>query len=121
MLAVCLNETGKSGEALPYLNLVRSRAFGTGNGQIITSDPVALRGIIANERRVELAFENKRWQDLIRTDQAIPVMTAYGASLKTKFGYLLPQSYNVTQNRLLYAIPLREIQLNSALVQNPGY
>jgi tetratricopeptide (TPR) repeat protein len=121
MLAECLNETGKPGEALPYLNQVRTRAFGAGNGQISTTDQAALRAIIAKERRTELAFENKRWQDLIRTVQAITVMNAYGVKLKQQFGYLLPQTYNVTQDRLLYPIPIREIQLNSQLVQNPGY
>ena len=121
MLAEALNETGKPAEALTYLNQVRTRAFGAGNGQITTTDQAALRTIIADERRRELAFENKRWQDLIRTGQAIQVMTAYGTALKQKFPYLLPQSYNVTQERLLYPIPLREIQLNSKLVQNPGY
>ncbi len=121
MLSECLNETGKAAEALPYLNQVRTRAFGAGNGQINTTEQATLRAIIAKERRTELAFENKRWQDLIRTGQAITVMNAYGARLKQQFPYLLPQSYTVTQNRLLYPIPLREIQLNSQLVQNPGY
>lgn len=121
MLAECLNETGKPGEALPYLNQVRTRAFGAGKGQVTITDQTALRAIIDKERRTELAFENKRWQDLIRTGQAITVMNAYGAKLKQQFPYLLPQTYTVTQNRLLYPIPLREIQLNSELVQNPGY
>lgn len=121
MLAECLNEGGIPGEALPYLNQVRTRAFGAGNGQIITTNQAALRNIIAKERRSELAFENKRWPDLIRTGQAITTMNVYGADLKLKYGYLLPQSYNVTENRLLWPIPLREIQLNSKLVQNPGY
>ncbi|WP_121356566.1 RagB/SusD family nutrient uptake outer membrane protein [Flavisolibacter nicotianae] len=121
LLAEALNETGKSTEALTYLNQVRTRAFGAGNGQITTVDQAALRTIIADERRRELAFENKRWQDLIRTGQAIQVMTAYGTALKLKYPYLLPQSYNVTQDRLLYPIPLREIQLNAKLTQNPGY
>jgi hypothetical protein len=121
MLAECLNEGAGSGEALTYLNQVRTRAFGAGNGQIITTDPTALRAIIAKERRTELVFENKRWQDLIRTGEAVSTMNAYGAKLKLQYGYLLPQSYNVTQTRLLWPIPLREIQLNSKLVQNPGY
>jgi len=121
MLAECLNETGKSADALPYLNQVRQRAFGSGSSNVSVTDQSALRTIIFHERRVELAFENKRWQDLIRTGQAIPVMTAYGEKMKQKYGYLLPQSYNVTENRLLYAIPLREIQLNPKLTQNPGY
>jgi tetratricopeptide (TPR) repeat protein len=121
MLAECLNETGKPGEALPYLNQVRTRAFGAGKGQITVTDQTALRAIIDKERRNELAFENKRWQDIIRTGQAVTVMNAYGAKLKQQFTYLLPQSYTVTQNRLLYPIPLREIQLNPLLTQNPGY
>ena len=121
MLAECLNETGKPADALTYLNQVRTRAFGAGKGQITVTDQAGLRAIIAKERRTELVFENKRWQDLIRTDQAIPVMNAHGAKLKLQFPYLLPQSYTVTQNRLLYPIPLREMQLNTQLVQNPGY
>jgi hypothetical protein len=121
MLAECLNETGKSGEALPFLNQVRARAFGAGNGQINTTDQAALRAIIAKERRTELAFENKRWHDLIRTGQAVTVLNAYGAKIKQQFPYLLPQTYNVTPERLLYPIPLRELQLNAQLVQNPGY
>jgi tetratricopeptide (TPR) repeat protein len=121
MLAECLNETGKSADALPYLNQVRARAFGSSNSAITVTDQTQLRSIIFHERRVELAFENKRYQDLIRTGQAISVMTAFGEEMKQKYGYLLPQTYNVTENRLLYAIPLREIQLNPKLVQNPGY
>lgn len=121
MLAECLNETDKSGEALPYLNQVRTRAFGAGQGQINDTDKSSLRAIIAKERRTELAFENKRYQDLIRTGQAISVLTAYGNAQKQEFPYMLPQSYNVTQERLLYAIPLREIDLNAKLTQNPGY
>lgn len=121
MLAEALNETGKPAEALPYLNMVRTRAFGAGKGQITITDPAGLRAIIAKERRSELLFENKRWQDLIRTGQAVAVMNAYGAKNKAMFPFLLPQTYMVTPNRLLYPIPLREINLNPLLVQNSGY
>lgn len=121
LLAECLNETGKPGDALPYLNQIRVRAFGNAGHNIHTTDPVQLRTAIANERRRELAFENKRWQDLVRTGQAIPVMNAYGAIAKQKYPYLLPQSFNVTSDRLLYPIPQREMELNKNLVQNPGY
>lgn len=118
MLAECLNETGASAQALPHLNKVRTRA---GLGQITTTDQAQLRDIIARERRIELAFENHRWLDLVRTDRAIPVMTAYGVYMKAHFGYLLPSSYNVTTDRLIYAIPFREMQYNKLLVQNKGY
>ncbi|MBO9619909.1 MAG: RagB/SusD family nutrient uptake outer membrane protein [Niabella sp.] len=121
MLADCLNETGASGDALPYINQVRGRAFGDAAHAVTTTDQGLLRNAIALERRRELAFENKRWQDLIRTGQAITVMTAYGITAKQKYPYMLPQSFTVTQNRLLYPIPQNERNLNSQLTQNPGY
>jgi hypothetical protein len=119
MLAESLNEQGKSGAALPYLNQVRERA---GLPDVTVTDQSLLRDTIAHERRVELAFENKRWFDLVRTGQAIAVMTAYGITQKATYSYLLPGSYNVTQNKMVYAIPFRENQLNpTGLWQNPGY
>ncbi|MBS1664101.1 MAG: RagB/SusD family nutrient uptake outer membrane protein [Bacteroidetes bacterium] len=118
MLAEALNENGQTGAALPYLNQVRLRA---GLAASAAADQGTMRDAIAHERRVELAFENKRWFDLLRTGKAIEVMTAYGVKQKQRFSYLLPQSYNVTENKLIYAIPSREVQLNPALGQNPGY
>jgi hypothetical protein len=118
MLAESLNEDGKPAEALPYLNQVRTRA---GLAPATSTDPAALRTIILHERRVELAFENHRWFDLVRTGQAIAVMNAFGVQQKLKYSYLLPKAYTVTQNRLIYAIPFREIQVNKALLQNPDY
>jgi hypothetical protein len=118
MLAEALNEQGMSSAALPYLNKVRSRA---GLGAVTVVDQGQLRTIIAHERRIELAFENHRWFDLVRTGQAIPVMTAFGVIQKATYGYLLPTSYNVTTNRFIYAIPFRETQVNPGLTQNPGY
>lgn len=117
-LAECMNEQGQGAAALPYLNQVRARA---GLLPATATDQGTLRTIIMHERRVELAFENKRWFDLVRTGQAIPVMTAYGIKMKQQFSYLLPNSFNVTQNKLIYAIPFRETTVNPALGQNPGY
>jgi len=118
MLAESLNEQGQPGAALPYLNQVRTRA---GLPMSTASDQGTLRDTIAHERRVELAFENKRWFDLVRTGQAIPVMTAYGVTQKQAFPFILPTAYSVTPNKLIYAIPFRETQVNPGLGQNPGY
>jgi len=118
MLAEALNEQGHSGDALPYLNLVRQRAGLTPSSE---TDPDALRKVIYHERRIELAFENHRWFDLIRTGQAVDVMNAYGATQKTTYSYLLSTSYTVTTDRLIYAVPFRETQVNPALGQNTGY
>lgn len=118
MLAESLNEQGQPGNALTYLNQVRQRA---GLAPSTVTDQGMLRDAIAHERRVELAFENKRWFDLVRTGQAIPVLTAYGIKQKQTYGFLLPNSYNVTENKMIYAVPSREVQVNPALGQNPGY
>ena len=119
-LAEALNEQNKSSEALPYLNQVRSRA---GLPAVTETAQTLLRDIIAHERRVELAFENHRWFDLLRTGKAIEVMTANGEYIKEVHGsqgYLPPDCYHVTTERLLYPIPYRETQIAN-LEQNPGY
>jgi hypothetical protein len=119
-LAESLNEQNKSSEALIYLNPVRVRA---GLPPSTTTDQNLLRVIIAHERRVEFAFENKRWLDLVRTGKAIEVMNNHGVYIKTVHGaeaYLPSNSYNVTTNRLLFPIPYREVQIGK-LEQNPGY
>ena len=120
MLAEATNEQGKTGEARDYLNQVRSRA---GLGGTSATGQTALREAILHERRIELAFENKRWLDLVRTGKAVPVMNDYGAELKSDpdYYYLSPNTYNVDQNDLLFPIPYSEIQANPELTQNPGY
>lgn len=114
LLSECLVEQGKASEAVQYVNQVRTRA-GLSSVSTITAD------IVANERRHELAFENHRWYDLLRTGKAIEVMTAYGKYIKTVDKELTDRTYNITADKLLYPIPYRELQINKALVQNPGY
>lgn len=121
LLAESLNQQGKSGEALPYLNAVRERAFGDALHNITSTNQAALQTAILKERRVELAFENKRWLDLVRTGNAITVMTAFGIQQKVKYSYLQAGSYNITQDRLLFPVPNAEVLLNDKLTQNPGY
>ena len=118
MLAESLNEQGQSGAALPFLNQVRARA---GLAPTLTADQELLRDTIAHERRVELAFENHRWFDLVRTGQAVSVMSAYGLLQKQTYPFLLPNSYNVVPTKLIYGIPSRDMMVNPGLGQNPGY
>ena len=64
------------------------------------------------ERRVELAFENQRFVDLLRFGKAKDVFTAYSAA--NGLGY--------TSTDLLLPIPQIEIGLSNGLLsQNPGY
>ncbi len=120
MLAEAKNEQGETGEALGYLNQVRDRADLEGLDNLSQDQ---IRDRILQERRVELAFENKRWLDLVRSGNAVEVMNAYGERIKANpEDYYYPEgnepfpaSYNVTENRLLFPIPARETELNSLL------
>ena len=81
----------------------------------------ATKDNIAKERRHESAFENHRWTDLIRTGKAIEVMNANGVLMKSLHPFIASNAYNVTEDRLIYPIAYRELQINQLLVQNPGY
>ena len=126
-IAECLNEQGfvANGEAFTLLNSVRSRA---GLPAKTSGNPVAalnvttqagFRDAIAQERKVELAFENHRWFDLVRTGAAVAVMNAHGVREIAKAPTQFPSgSYQLTPNKLLLQIPQREITLDN-LTQNP--
>jgi hypothetical protein len=114
LLAECLVEEGKNAEALPYINSVRQRAGLPALASVNKQQ-------VSDEMRHELAFENHRWTDLIRTGQAISVMTAFGTRMKILDPQILPSAFDVTQERLVYAFQRRELEVNKNLVQNPGY
>jgi len=78
-MAEALNEQGKTAEAATYLNQVRTRA---GLANTTASGQATMRETIFKERRVELAFENKRWFDLTRTGRVKEIIGAYGAKVK---------------------------------------
>ena len=114
LLTECLVEQGKNAEALPYINQVRERA----GLPALTS---VTKQNVSDEMRHELAFENHRWTDLIRTGQAIEVMAKHGQQMKSLYPWILPGAFNVTQERLVYPFHFRELQVNKELKQNPGY
>ena len=110
--AEALNEIGQSEQALEYLNQVRTRARGSNPDvlpDVTTTDQAALREAIYRERRSELALEQHRWFDLVRTGRAAEEM--------------LPLKPNFTPGKNeLFPIPQTEVDLSQgALEQNPGY
>ncbi|MES2487466.1 MAG: RagB/SusD family nutrient uptake outer membrane protein [Bacteroidota bacterium] len=125
LLAEATNEQGKP-EALTYLNQIHANVR-TGLSPVTATGQNDLRQLIQQERRIELAFENKRWLDLVRTGQAISVMNAQGANVlaspQTYYfpANVTPPGYIVTDKHLLFPIPQREIRINPLLTQNPGY
>jgi hypothetical protein len=126
MIAECLNEQGFSagGEAFTLLNQVRVRAHlapktaGNANAALNIDSQVAFREAIFKERRVELAFENQRWNDLVRSGKAVELLTAQAKDPIAKQPNIPSGSYIVTANKLLIPIPQREVNLDN-LAQNP--
>jgi hypothetical protein len=110
MYGEALNETNNTADALKYINLVRSRAglaalSGLGKAEFALA--------MEEERRVEFFLEGHRWFDLVRTGRALVVMNKY-----FKDNGL---SFTVAEHEVLMPIPLREIDINPNLGQNPGY
>lgn len=111
-LAEALNEQGKASEAAIYLNQVRARAG------LAASSASDMRDAIYRERRVELAFENKRWFDLVRTGRAVAVITAYGNRVKSNpQAYYYPEGAKPPDNAftnldLVYGLPAAEADLS---------
>ncbi|MEP7231260.1 MAG: RagB/SusD family nutrient uptake outer membrane protein [Ginsengibacter sp.] len=71
---------------------------------------------LMHERRVELAFESNRYNDLVRWHKAGLI------NIKTDIDFgRTPANNNWSEKNLLKPIPQRELDLNSNLVQNPGY
>lgn len=116
MQAEALNEAGfPNVEAFTLLNRVRTRAglaaksLNNADVTLKAASQAEFRAAIAQERRVELAFENHRWFDLVRTGQAATVMATHGVAEKGLKSYVLPNSYaNVN---LKFPYPFRETQI----------
>lgn len=120
---------GDKNKALMYVNKIRQRARNTKGDPTITppanllqdyslsdfADDNAILLAIENERRVELAFENHRWFDLVRTGRAKAVMTAEQAA----DGYA---TFTWSDDMLSYPIPTPVMQANPGkITQNKGY
>lgn len=75
-------QLGKTGEAIEYLEQIRSRARNSAKNKdvlpkVTVTDKAQLLEAIYHERRVELAMEYDRFWDLARTGRAGKVMKAY--------------------------------------------
>ncbi len=114
-LAEALNEQGKPADAALYLNQVRARA---GLAPTKATSQADMQTAIYQERRVELAFENKRWFDLVRTGRVQSVITAYGNRVKANpQDYYFPKGAVPPPNAftnldLVYALPAVESALS---------
>lgn len=137
MYAEALNENGKSGLALPYLNAVRFRARNTNPidprrekqtytpntnattslPDVTTTDQTLLREAIWKERRAELAMEGWRRDDLMRQKRFGTVMRAYALTYNTDKG----KNFEDTRDYLLPIPQGERDKTQGLLTQNDGY
>lgn len=108
MHAEALNMLGRTPEAELPLNEVRKRAGLPLYSGLTQSE---FKEIVLHERRMELAFEGQRWFDMIRVDDG-----QWGLDFLHSIG-----KQNASEKHLLFPIPLKEIESNPNLSQNPGY
>lgn len=104
--AEALNETGQTAQAIALLNTLRARVFSPAKPLSAAMSQADTRAAILNERLFEFAGEGKRRQDLIR----IGGYTAARQFKTATAGY-----------KVLFPIPITQIQNNPLLVQNAGY
>lgn len=124
MKAEALSQLSRFPEALDALNTIRERA---NMPQIsVGSSPVLFEDAIMEERALELAFEGKRWFDLLRMGRR------NNYARKDKLVEIIIKNVPSTQKRILSAkltnplgwyLPIykTEIERNKNLVQNPYY
>jgi hypothetical protein len=119
MHAEALNEQGQTAAAIGFVNQIRARAR-NGTGSENRAQPADLaasltqaqaRDAIFYERQIELAFEGKRWFDMVRRG-----FDYFSTALKND-----PTATDVQQTDMLLPIPQAQIDINPALKQNPGY
>ena len=125
MLAEVNEALGNVDDAIGYLDQVRARA-GLDGYEIASQNAVysskfpTLKLAILHERRVELAFENQRWFDLLRfftPSELVDYMHS-----KNQDDYNESNLQNFTETDVLYPIPYDEWLLNpEGMYQNPGY
>ena len=113
--ALALNELGQTDDAIDLVNDIRDRA---GIPDVSAATKEEAFDLIMNERLMELNFEGKRWYDL----SMIPDNNYEFA--RTEFedtGDTRSQMDESEVYQLRWPINNRELDLNTNLVQNPGY
>jgi hypothetical protein len=137
ILLMLAEAQGYGQPGIDLINSVRVRA-GLPNHTLGTLSSTALyEQALSTERRIEFAFENQRWFDLVRFNTTLTTVTAeqsikdhYADEYYAHYRLYLPPTPtlaelqgNITRDKLLLPIPQREIDNNTQLVipQNPGY
>ncbi|MBQ6378297.1 MAG: RagB/SusD family nutrient uptake outer membrane protein [Prevotella sp.] len=119
MAAEAQLQAGNSSKALQYINEIRTRAKETPLTTVTLND-------IKTEKRLELCLECVRYQDLVRWGDAKTAMAEQGKQVPafTTDGVQWNWQntvYGFQDKNNLLPIPLKELELNPNMQQNPGW
>lgn len=112
--------------ALVELNRIRERAFKNSNNNYLLADiatPEAYLDKLLLERRLELAFENERWFDLVRTERFMTELSQVQTSYNPVSGTALTITLSPKAHYKYFPIPRTEIEKANpgVLIQNDNY
>jgi hypothetical protein len=137
VLLMLAEAQGNTAASLALINQTRARAgLPALTATTVTTDAI-FETELATERKLEFAFENVRWFDMLRYKTTLPTLDPV-LTMKNNFSAIFSVHYSkypspaptlptiqayVTSDKMLLPIPQREIDNNSKLVipQNPGY
>lgn len=108
-------ENGPNSDAIKYVNDIRERANLNPISSMSMED---FEKEVWMQRYLELCFEGKTWFDMTRTHMVYNDQTDQWEDL---IGHTNVFGATFAEKNLVFPIPLREIQSNPNLEQNPGY
>ena len=116
-------ENKKGGDPSPYINEIRKRAYGTNyNATVhgyVNADFATNELAILNERDKEFVFENKRWFDIVRMQDASGKSLAFSAS--ANYGTAVPIINPAEAHKLLWPVDVTVLNNDPKVKQTPGY
>jgi hypothetical protein len=116
--AEALNASGQPGAAADEVDKIRLRVnLGVLPANVRASQDL-MKTAILKERRLELAQEAHRWDDLVRNHVAVETMNNL---LETDLRTNTTVDYNMNENKVVLPIPQQERGRNPKLTQNEGY
>ena len=121
-----LYQLGDQETALAQLNSIRERAFGDSDHNYTLVDiatPELFMDKLLLERRLELAVENNRWFDLVRTGRFTTALTQLESEYNPSTEQAVIQNLNAQAYMKYFPIPYEQIQLAApgVMEQNEGY
>ncbi|WP_212003539.1 RagB/SusD family nutrient uptake outer membrane protein [Chitinophaga sp. HK235] len=126
LYAEALYNTGDKGNALLQLNAIRERAFGDASHDYTAADIASADSfldLLLQERQLELAYENERWTDLVRTGKFMTVMTSEERDYNPATSTATKVTLSPKATMAVFPIPQRQIDQYTpgVLKQNEGY